>query len=124
VRDHEKQALAYVYHENESGRRSSAKPLTRDEAFCAFPAVAFSSASAKIRAPGAEDRRLRRLTHGDTRGAGEQGGPDPLDTPPPRAFGSGPFLRFLLAIWDHGRGKHHFDVGPGGRSLARPNHMA
>ena len=33
VRDHDKQALAYVYYENESGRRSSAKLLTRDEAF-------------------------------------------------------------------------------------------
>jgi hypothetical protein len=32
VRDHDKQAL-YVYYENESGRRSSAKLLTRDEAF-------------------------------------------------------------------------------------------
>jgi hypothetical protein len=32
VRDHDKQALAYVYYENESGRRSSAKVLTRDEA--------------------------------------------------------------------------------------------
>jgi hypothetical protein len=33
VRDGDKQALAYVYYENESGRRSSAKLLTRDEAF-------------------------------------------------------------------------------------------
>jgi hypothetical protein len=33
VRDHDKQALAYVYYENEAGRRSSAKLLTRDEAF-------------------------------------------------------------------------------------------
>ena len=33
VRDSGKQALAYVYYENESGRRSSAKLLTRDEAF-------------------------------------------------------------------------------------------
>jgi hypothetical protein len=33
VRDHDKQALAYIYYENESGRRSSAKLLTRDEAF-------------------------------------------------------------------------------------------
>jgi len=33
VRDHDKQALAYVYFENEPGRRSSAKLLTRDEAF-------------------------------------------------------------------------------------------
>jgi hypothetical protein len=32
-RDHDKQALACVYYENESGRRSSAKLLTRDEAF-------------------------------------------------------------------------------------------
>jgi hypothetical protein len=33
VRDGDKQALAYVYFETEPGRRSSAKPLTRDEAF-------------------------------------------------------------------------------------------
>ena len=33
VRDSGKQALAYIYYENESGRRSSAKLLTRDEAF-------------------------------------------------------------------------------------------
>jgi hypothetical protein len=33
VRDGDKQALAYVHFENESGRRSSAKLLTRDEAF-------------------------------------------------------------------------------------------
>ncbi len=33
VRDHDKQALAYVYYENESGRRSAAKLLTHDEAF-------------------------------------------------------------------------------------------
>ena len=33
VRDHDKPALAYVYYENESGRRSSANLLTRDEAF-------------------------------------------------------------------------------------------
>jgi hypothetical protein len=33
VRAHDKQALAYLYYENESGRRSSAKLLTRDEAF-------------------------------------------------------------------------------------------
>jgi hypothetical protein len=33
VRDGNKQALAYVYFENEPGRRSSAKLLTRDEAF-------------------------------------------------------------------------------------------
>jgi hypothetical protein len=32
MRDHGKQALAYVYYENESGRRSSAKLLTRNEA--------------------------------------------------------------------------------------------
>jgi hypothetical protein len=30
VRDRDKQALAYVYFENETGRRSSAKLLTRD----------------------------------------------------------------------------------------------
>jgi hypothetical protein len=33
VRDHDKQALAYVYFEGEPGRRSTAKLLTRDEAF-------------------------------------------------------------------------------------------
>ena len=33
VRDHDKQALAYVYFGNEPSRRSSAKLLTRDEAF-------------------------------------------------------------------------------------------
>jgi hypothetical protein len=33
VRGHDKQTLAYVYFENESGPRSSAKLLTRDEAF-------------------------------------------------------------------------------------------
>jgi hypothetical protein len=33
VRDGSKQALAYVYFENEAGRRSGAKLLTRDEAF-------------------------------------------------------------------------------------------
>ena len=32
VRDHNGQALAYVYFENESGRRSAAKLLERDEA--------------------------------------------------------------------------------------------
>ena len=31
--DHDKQALAYVYYQNEFGRRSSAKLLTCDEAF-------------------------------------------------------------------------------------------
>jgi hypothetical protein len=33
VRDHDKRALAYIYYENESGRRSSVKLLTPDEAF-------------------------------------------------------------------------------------------
>jgi hypothetical protein len=33
VRDGDKHALAYVYYENESGRRSTAKLLTRDAAF-------------------------------------------------------------------------------------------
>jgi hypothetical protein len=33
VRDGNRQALAYVYFEGEPGRRSSAKLLTRDEAF-------------------------------------------------------------------------------------------
>ena len=32
VRDGNRQALAYVYYENEPGRRSTAKLLTRDEA--------------------------------------------------------------------------------------------
>jgi hypothetical protein len=32
VRDHNRQALAYVYYEEEPGRRSAAKLLTRDEA--------------------------------------------------------------------------------------------
>ena len=32
VRDHGGQALSYVYYENEPGRRSAAKLLTRDEA--------------------------------------------------------------------------------------------
>jgi hypothetical protein len=33
VRDRDKQALAYVYFEDEPGRRTSANLLTRDEAF-------------------------------------------------------------------------------------------
>jgi hypothetical protein len=32
VRDHNEQALAYVYFEDEPGRRSAAKLLTKDEA--------------------------------------------------------------------------------------------
>ena len=32
VRDHNEQALAYVYYEDEPGRRSWAEPLTKDEA--------------------------------------------------------------------------------------------
>jgi hypothetical protein len=32
ARDHNGQALAYVYYENESGRRSTAKMLTKEEA--------------------------------------------------------------------------------------------
>jgi hypothetical protein len=32
VRDHNRQALAYVYFEEKPGRRSAAKLLTRDEA--------------------------------------------------------------------------------------------
>jgi hypothetical protein len=31
VRDHSRQALAYVYFEDEPGRRSAAKLLTKDE---------------------------------------------------------------------------------------------
>ncbi len=33
VRDHNGQALAYVYYEQELGRRAAAKLLTRDEAW-------------------------------------------------------------------------------------------
>jgi hypothetical protein len=33
VRDHDGQQLAYVYFENEPGRRSAAKLLTKDEAW-------------------------------------------------------------------------------------------
>jgi hypothetical protein len=32
MRDHNGQALAYIYYEDEPGRRSAAKLLTRDEA--------------------------------------------------------------------------------------------
>jgi hypothetical protein len=32
MRDHNGQALAYIYFEDEAGRRSAAKLLTRDEA--------------------------------------------------------------------------------------------
>jgi hypothetical protein len=32
VRDHNGQQLTYVYFDNEPGRRSAAKPLSRDEA--------------------------------------------------------------------------------------------
>jgi hypothetical protein len=32
VRDANRQQLAYAYHENEPGRRSAAKSLTKDEA--------------------------------------------------------------------------------------------
>jgi len=32
VRDHDRQQLAYVYFEDEPGRRSAAKLLTKDEA--------------------------------------------------------------------------------------------
>jgi hypothetical protein len=40
VRDGDKQAPAYVYYENEPGRRSSAKLLTRDEAFLIAVSIA------------------------------------------------------------------------------------
>jgi len=43
VRDHDKQALAYVYYENESGRRSSAKTLR-------WPLICASSANNPRRA--------------------------------------------------------------------------
>ena len=33
VREHDKQALAYIYFEKEPGRRSTRKLLSRDEAF-------------------------------------------------------------------------------------------
>ena len=38
VRDHDKQALAYVYYETEAGRRSSAKLLTLGRA-CSVAAI-------------------------------------------------------------------------------------
>jgi hypothetical protein len=41
VRDHNGQALAYVYFEDEPGRRSAAKLLTKDEA----PALSASSST-------------------------------------------------------------------------------
>jgi hypothetical protein len=37
VRDHNGQALAYVYFEEEPGRRAAAKLLTRDEAGALLP---------------------------------------------------------------------------------------
>jgi hypothetical protein len=40
VRDHNGQQLAYVYYENEPGRRAAAKPLTRDEARRFAPNIA------------------------------------------------------------------------------------
>jgi hypothetical protein len=53
-------------------------------------AVAFSSAPARIRTPGAEGHRLRRLTHGDTRRDGDREAPIP-DFPAP---GRGLFSQF------------------------------
>jgi hypothetical protein len=32
VRDHDSQQLAYIYYDEEPGRRSAAKPLSKDEA--------------------------------------------------------------------------------------------
>ena len=32
MRDHDGQQLAYIYYEEEPGRRSAAKPLSKDEA--------------------------------------------------------------------------------------------
>jgi hypothetical protein len=40
VRDANKQQLAYVYYENEPGRRSAAKLLTKDEARRIAPNIA------------------------------------------------------------------------------------
>jgi hypothetical protein len=47
VRDRDKLALAYGYFENEPGRRSSAKLLTRDEAF--LIAVSFAKRPSVLR---------------------------------------------------------------------------
>jgi hypothetical protein len=71
--------------------------------------VAFSAGQAKIRAPGAEDRRLRRSTHGDTRELANREAPIRSTPFLQRPLDRGLFLRFLLAIWVHGRGKHQFN---------------
>src|ERR1700722_20001707 len=63
VRDHDKLALAYVYYEKESGRRSPSKPLTRDEARRiaangAKPHHERDSEAATFRPPGRLRRKL------------------------------------------------------------------